>query len=697
MSDDLGVFVEYFQTERLLGQGRLSRVYLARDLRTQTPVALKILLPHLREQASVVRRFRREMAAVQRLVHPALVRVHDLIESEQHMALVMEYAPGRALKELVRDEGAMVPERVVRLGRALLDGLEHAHQRGIWHRDLSLANVLVDADDTLKIIGFGLARVDELVGLTMHTRVLGALETMAPESILGLEADARADIFSAGAMLFELATGAPLHDGRMSSSLAFASRADYLDGVKASLEGMPDSLVHAICRALAPDPALRFASARQMREALDGHYDVEVWAQWDAREPSECPACKRVIVEGLGHCLHCGHAFERLLQEPGRGEHALHIITPHQAFKREVWFEANTEPMVLADRQVKALHELMFSFDDTRRVFQANWNDEHPPYMLINGLTESDAALVKAQLEQRGVPCRVQREALKDSALRRFIRQRSVSPVAIFFGAIVVFYFLVTLALFLPMLVTASVENNLLLPGLGFITAFLVGAYWSRRATKFIEAKISGLGIEEDEPPKKARILGTELSAIDLLAAENILPAGVSQALGKLRQPALQRELHDVLALTVRLFRDKRVPTAALRETLEPMFEHTVALLERLSSMEVVARDRNTAQIFDALESVDARIAAITDAAAMAPLIEQRVELLNALDALDAATHERSLIQGHLLHVRATLLDLQSEFGGEELPSLESVSAEIASLRARFEAQHEVLELVRSA
>src|SRR5690606_28339851 len=189
----------------------------------------------------------------------------------------------------------------------------------------------------------------------------------------------------------------------------FATKGDYLDEVREALAEVPAALRDAICRALAPDPALRFASAGQMRDALEGRYDLELWQAWEAREGMQCPGCERPAVEGLATCVHCGHAFARLIQKPGQGTFAIEILSPRAVFKADDWFEVNLEGTTLTDAQVGALREVMHAHDDTCAVFVPAWDDAVAPYELINGLTEDEAERISILFDRRGIPHRVRR------------------------------------------------------------------------------------------------------------------------------------------------------------------------------------------------------------------------------------------------------------------------------------------------
>ncbi len=191
----------------MLGQGGMASVYLAEDRSVKSRVALKVLLPHLRENALVVERFRREIAAVRRVSSQHIVAIHDLIETKELLCLVLEYHPGIDLKRFIRRRGKVPLEEVLTLATQVLDGLHAAHAQGVVHRDIKPHNILIGDDMAAKITDFGLARVDDLLGVTTHTMTLGTPEYMAPELLGSLVVDGRADLYSLGVTLFEALTG----------------------------------------------------------------------------------------------------------------------------------------------------------------------------------------------------------------------------------------------------------------------------------------------------------------------------------------------------------------------------------------------------------------------------------------------------------------------------------------------------------
>jgi serine/threonine-protein kinase len=228
-----------------VGHGGMGSVWRARHLKLDRIVAVKFLSEALACDPDFAGRFAREARLLARLQHPGIVAVHDFASAGGQSYIVMEYFDGRPLSELI----PLPPERAVAVARQVLEALQYAHERGVVHRDLKPANILLSDSGRVKVTDFGIARlVDEPAPIT-KAGALGTPQYMAPEALAGGAPDPRMDVFSAGAVLYEMVRGErPMGDF-------------------APLEAPLDRVVR---KALAPDPARRHASAAEMARALDG-------------------------------------------------------------------------------------------------------------------------------------------------------------------------------------------------------------------------------------------------------------------------------------------------------------------------------------------------------------------------------------------------------------------------------------------
>lgn len=270
----LGSIGRYEVTEEL-GRGSMGIVCLAHDPVMDREVAIKtILLPHgvtAGRRAEYLERFLREAQAAGSLSHPGIVTVYDFEpeSSEKLPFIAMEYVPGRSLHELIAEEGALNTDWALAVVETLADALQVAHEAGVVHRDLKTANILVrEHDGVAKIADFGVARVDvsELTGLG---ETYGSPAYTAPECLRGEPADARADLFSLAVILYEALAGARPFDGDGFASVCRAILDDEPPSIRDADASLTPAFDRFFAKALAKDPAERFASAAAFRDALD--------------------------------------------------------------------------------------------------------------------------------------------------------------------------------------------------------------------------------------------------------------------------------------------------------------------------------------------------------------------------------------------------------------------------------------------
>jgi serine/threonine protein kinase len=251
------VLAARYRIERPLGQGGMASVYLAHDEELDRPVALKILADNLVGDATFRDRFEREARLAARLSHPNVVRVFDVGESDGRPFIVMEYVEGDTLADELGRHGPLPPDRAVELALQICSGLAAAHASGLVHRDVKPRNLLLRPDGVLKIADFGIARAAESTRLTEIGTILGTAAYLAPEQAQGLEATPAADLYSVGAVLYELLTGRVPYTATSLVELITKQQA----GPPAPIAEVPASLELAVIRCLEPDPSERPASA----------------------------------------------------------------------------------------------------------------------------------------------------------------------------------------------------------------------------------------------------------------------------------------------------------------------------------------------------------------------------------------------------------------------------------------------------
>jgi serine/threonine protein kinase len=249
--------------EATLGKGGMATVELARDAQLGRKVAIKRLFASLVDDGTFRARFLREARLAAGLSHPNLVAVYDAGEEGGVPYIVMEYVEGETLAELMRRTGPLAPDRAVQILLQVCAGLEHAHAAGLIHRDIKPQNLLIRHDGVVKVADFGIARTLQATQLTQAGTVLGTAAYLAPEQAAAQPVTAAADIYSLGAVSYELLTGRTPYEFDSLADLAIAQRQP-----PPPIDGAPPELEQAVVRALAFRPEERPESAAAFAREL---------------------------------------------------------------------------------------------------------------------------------------------------------------------------------------------------------------------------------------------------------------------------------------------------------------------------------------------------------------------------------------------------------------------------------------------
>lgn len=313
----------YLIVERI-GAGGMGEVYRAHDQQLDRDVALKVLRAGTLSDEAARRQFRKEALALAKLNHPNIETVHEFNTQGDVDFLAMELIDGCVLSDKLK-HGPLPEKEIVRLGTQLAEGLAAAHEHRVIHRDLKPGNLMITPDSRLKILDFGLARllqlpqeVDLTVSVTTKTgTVSGTVPYMSPEQLRGLPVDERSDIYAAGALLYEMATGHRPFPQSQSAELVGAILHQTPDSPSSRNQRITPILESVIMKALEKDPAERYQSARELKVALEGVA---------AGQPAKVPPRRRVflfvtvgtsgmivLLLGLGLGLNLGGLGDRFL------------------------------------------------------------------------------------------------------------------------------------------------------------------------------------------------------------------------------------------------------------------------------------------------------------------------------------------------------------------------------------------------
>ena len=276
-----------------VGSGGMADVYLAEDQLLGRQVAVKLLHHHFAEDQEFVERFRREASSAAGLSHQNIVGIFDRGEWEGTYYIAMEYVAGRSLKSVVREDGPLDPANAIDIVIQILRGARFAHRRGVVHRDLKPHNVIIDEEGRARVTDFGIARAGAS-DMTLTGSIMGTAQYLSPEQAQGYMVSGTSDLYSIGVILYELLTGVVPFDGETAVAIAFKQVSAQARPPSEVNPAVPPALDAVVLRALAKDPAQRYADADEFIAAL-------------VRERQALPAASGAVLAGGSTGEHQGY------------------------------------------------------------------------------------------------------------------------------------------------------------------------------------------------------------------------------------------------------------------------------------------------------------------------------------------------------------------------------------------------------
>lgn len=262
------VFADRYKLVDYLGQGGMSLVYRAIDIRTGHNVAVKILKSEYNNDAEFLERFQREAHAAGRMSHHNIVNLLDVGTEGEFRYLVLEYISGNTLKDIIKEKGALNPNTAIQITIRILSALQHAHDNGIIHRDIKPQNILVNTNGHIKVSDFGIARITNTKTISKSDMVIGSVHYSSPEQARGSVVEATSDIYSTGVVLFEMLTGRVPFIGDNPVTIAMQQVNAAPPPIRDLNPDIPPAVASVVMKALEKSPQRRFQSAREMADAL---------------------------------------------------------------------------------------------------------------------------------------------------------------------------------------------------------------------------------------------------------------------------------------------------------------------------------------------------------------------------------------------------------------------------------------------
>ena len=258
-----------YEIIKTIGEGGMANVYLAKDTILDRHVAIKVLRGDLANDEKFVRRFQREALSASSLTHPNIVEIYDVGQDDGDYFIVMEYIPGKNLKQLIKKRGGLTVEEVVDIMLQITSAMSTAHDALIIHRDLKPQNILIQDDGGIKITDFGIAMALNATQLTQTNSAMGSVHYFPPEQASGKGATLKSDVYSLGIMMYELLTGELPFRGENAVEIALKHLKEPLPDLKDKVSNIPQAVENIVIKATSKNPKNRYNNANEMHADLE--------------------------------------------------------------------------------------------------------------------------------------------------------------------------------------------------------------------------------------------------------------------------------------------------------------------------------------------------------------------------------------------------------------------------------------------
>ncbi len=304
-----------YEITEQIGSGGMADVYKAVDLEEDRIVAVKILRDEFSQNEDFLRRFRNESKAIAVLSHPNIVKIYDVGLTDETKFIVMEYIDGITLKDFMEQQGVLRWKDALFFVTQILRALQHAHDKGIVHRDIKPQNIMLYEDGTIKVMDFGIARFSRVDGKTMSDKTVGSVHYISPEQARGDITDERSDIYSVGVMMYEMLTGKKPYDADTPVAIALKHMQEECVPPREIMPSVPDALEEIVLHAMEKDPARRYQSAADMIKDIDT-FKLDPTVIFGYTDPNYVPQATQEATRYYNPLINSQNSEAEVIEEP---------------------------------------------------------------------------------------------------------------------------------------------------------------------------------------------------------------------------------------------------------------------------------------------------------------------------------------------------------------------------------------------